>query len=86
MHDLRSTYCTVLLKNDFSSKVVSMNMGHASEIITIDVYGDNKQIISDCLDEIEPFIESVAPKKQEKFGDEFDFCIDKNLIAELTSF
>lgn len=39
-HDLRATYCTILLKNDFNPKAVSKMMGHAKEIITIDVYGD----------------------------------------------
>lgn len=30
-------------------------MGHAKEIITIDAYGDNKGIISDCTPELEPY-------------------------------
>ena len=33
-------------------------MGHAKEIITIDVYGDKKEIIGDCLDEV--FLELTA--------------------------
>ena len=41
-HDLRSTFCTLLLKNDFNPKAVSKLMGHAKEIITMDVYGDNR--------------------------------------------
>ncbi len=36
-HDLRSTFCTLLLKNDYSPKAVSRMMGHAKEIITLDV-------------------------------------------------
>ena len=40
-HDLRSTYCTLLLNKDFNSKAVSKLMGHAKELITMDVYGDN---------------------------------------------
>ncbi len=47
-HDLRATYC-YLLKNDFNPKAVSKLMGHAKEIITIDVYGDKQEIIEDCL-------------------------------------
>ena len=35
-HDLRSTYCTLLLKNNYSPKAVSKLMGHAKEIITMD--------------------------------------------------
>lgn len=60
-HDLRSTFCTLLLKNDFNPKAVSRLMGHAKEIITLDVYGDNREIIADCVDEIQPFIDEVLP-------------------------
>ena len=34
-------------------------MGHAKEIITMDVYGDKRGIIADCVDEIQPFIDEV---------------------------
>ena len=44
-HDLRSTFCTLLLKNDFNPKAVSKLMGHAKELITMDVYGDNRDIL-----------------------------------------
>ena len=60
-HDLRSTFCTLLLKNDFNPKAVSKLMGHAKEIITLDVYGDNREIIADCVDEIQAFIDEVLP-------------------------
>lgn len=36
-------------------------MGHAKELITMDVYGDNKGIIADCVDELQPFIDEVMP-------------------------
>lgn len=49
-HDLRSTFCTVLLKNNFNPKAVSKLMGHVKEIITIYVYGDTAEIIEDCLE------------------------------------
>ena len=51
-HDLRSTYCTLLLKEEFNPKAVSKLMGHAKELITIDVYADNKGIIADGVPEI----------------------------------
>lgn len=60
-HDLRSTFCTILLKNDFNPKAVSKLMGHAKELITMDVYGDNRGIIADCVDELQPFIDEVMP-------------------------
>ena len=63
-HDLRATYCTILLKNDFNPKAVSKLMGHEKEIITIDVYGDNREIIEDCLENLEPFIDEVLPEEE----------------------
>lgn len=56
------TFCTLLLKKIINEKAVSKQMGHATEIITVDVYGDNEEIIADCLTELEPFIKSVEPK------------------------
>ena len=64
-HDLRSTFCTLLLKNNFNPKAVSKLMGHAKELITLDVYGDNREIIADCVDEIQPFIDDVLPAKED---------------------
>lgn len=71
-HDLRSTFCTLLLKNDFNPKAVSKLMGHAKEIITMDVYGDNQGIIADCIAEISDFINGVLPKQEtdNKFQEE----------------
>ena len=60
-HDLRSTFCTLLLKNDFNPKAVSKLMGHSKEIITVDIYGDNREIIAEKIPELEEFIREVAP-------------------------
>lgn len=70
-HDLRSTFCTVLLKNNFNPKAVSQLMGHAKEIITIDVYGDTAEIIEDCLDELQPFIDDVIPEQEAEESTDF---------------
>jgi integrase len=78
-HDLRSTFCTLLLKNDFNPKAVAKLMGHAKEIITMDVYGDNKGIIADGVPEIEEYMEEVLPdeEEQENFKDELlDIVVD----------
>ncbi len=64
-HDLRSTFCTILLKNDFNPKAVSKLMGHAKELITMDVYGDKRGIIADCVDELQPFIDEVLPHEND---------------------
>ena len=61
-HQLRNTYATILLKNSFNSKGVSHLLGHSKEIISVDVYGDTQEIIEDCLDVLEPFIEEVFRK------------------------
>ena len=36
----------------------------AKEIITIDVYGDNREMIEDCLENLEPFIDEVLPEEE----------------------
>lgn len=41
-------------------------MGHASEIISIDLYTDNAQIVTDCLIELKPFIDSVLPQSKDR--------------------
>ena len=64
-HDLRSTYCTLLLKEAFNPKAVSRLMGHAKEIITMDVYADNKGIIADGVPEIELYMKEVLPNLEE---------------------
>ncbi len=69
-HDLRSTYCTLLLKNGFSPKAVSKLMGHAKEMITVDVYGDNKNIMDEEIPELEAYMKDVMPKDREKSDDE----------------
>lgn len=58
-HDLRSSYCTLLLKMNFSPKAVSNLMGHAKELITIDVYGDNAQLVSDNTDALDEFMKEI---------------------------
>lgn len=60
-HDLRASYTTLLLSKNFSSKAVSKLMGHAKEIITVDVYGDNANMIPDDIPELLEFIEEVRP-------------------------
>ena len=61
-HDLRHTYSTLLIMNDYDLKAVSKLMGHAHSIITIDVYTDKTKLAALCLEELEPFIASVKPK------------------------
>ncbi|MCD7737107.1 MAG: site-specific integrase [Lachnospiraceae bacterium] len=69
-HDLRSTYCTLLLKSDFNPKAVSELMGHAKEIITMDVYGDNANIIPEEIPELLSYMEKVMPHREEAEDDD----------------
>ena len=58
-HDLRATYATILLKNNFNLKAVSKKLGHATQIITADVYADKEELVADCVNDIESFIADV---------------------------
>jgi len=51
------------LNNDFSPEAVSRLMGHAGELITIDVYGDNANIIPEEIPELISYMDEVMPKK-----------------------
>ena len=81
-HQLRNTYATILLKNSFNSKGVSHLLGHAKEIISVDVYGDTQEIIEDCLDVLEPFIEEVIPKERKNQYYDYSEVIEIDLILE----
>ncbi len=63
-------------------------MGHAKEIITMDVYGDNKGIIEDCIPEIIDFMDDVMPEEDagEKFKEELlEIVIDtKEYLGEVS--
>ena len=75
-HKLRTTYTTILAKNDFSMKAISVLLGHSSEIITFENYTDKNEIICDCLEDLGPFIESVLPKNTENTMDCTDIKTD----------
>ena len=81
-HQLRNTYATILLKNSFNSKGVSHLLGHAKEIISVDIYGDTQEIIEDCLDVLEPFIEEVIPKERKNQYYDYSEVIEIDLILE----
>ena len=70
-HDLRHTYSTLLLINNFDLKAVSELLGHASTIITSNVYFDKNKIIIDCTNEMNSYIDRVKPKAN---------LVDKNAI------
>ena len=52
-------------------------MGHAKEIITMDVYGDNQNIIDEEIPELSAYMDEVLPKDEKlesEIGDESDMC------------
>ena len=65
-------------------------MGHSRLIITADIYGDKKEIVRDCTNNLIPFLQDVLPRKKDtnmkdltKEGIEVNRLID-NEINELT--
>lgn len=82
--DLRSTYATILIKNKFKLKGISKMLGHAKEIISVDVYGDRKEIIADCLDVLQPYIYDVLPDtRQSKDRNFSEITVMDDVIKEL---
>lgn len=81
-HDLRHTYGTLLAKANFNLKAISELLGHASEIITYNVYIDKGEIIYDCLDTLDNFINDVVDEEYE-YGHMFDFSADDEIYVSL---
>lgn len=80
-HDLRSTYTTMLINEKFNPKAISKNLGHAKEIITLDIYTDPKNIINDVTKPIDNFIKTLNKNSD----NDLDKILIKtqNLITEL---
>ena len=58
---LRGTCATILLLNGMSPKAIAENLGHASEIVTIDNYIDKSKLSVVKLDRLDSFIAAVVP-------------------------
>ena len=65
MESVTGNTCALRLKEAFNPKAVSKLMGHAKELITMDVYADNKGIIADGVPEIEEYMKEVLPNLRE---------------------
>lgn len=75
-HDLRHSYATLLMKNDFNLKAISKILGHAKEIVTADIYVDNQEIIADGVGELREYMDEVIPEKSVDFNEKenvFDY-------------
>ena len=83
-HDLRVTYSTLLLKENFSAKAVAKLMGHSKEIITVDVYGDNRGLIADGVPELDRYIDTLIPQnKDTSTGMVLDTIVDVSQYVKL---
>lgn len=77
-HDLRHTFGTLLAKANFNLKAISELLGHASEIITHNVYINKGEIIYDCLDVLDDYIKSVIIEEDtHEYGYIYDYTDDK---------
>ena len=79
-HDLRHTFATLLLMNNYNLKAVSQLLGHASTIITANVYFDQEKVVIDCVKEITQYINKVKPKDVEE-GELNTIKLDTNLVT-----
>ena len=53
------------------------------DVDPIDVYGDTAEIIEDCLDDLQPFIDEVIPKEESESGTDFS---EDNYIEQISGF
>ncbi len=60
-HDLRHTFATLLLSNNYGLKAVSTLLGHASTIITSNVYFDKNDIVIDCSENLNNYVNRIKP-------------------------
>lgn len=79
-HDLRHTYTTLLLMNNYNLKAISETLGHASTIITANNYFDKEKIIIDCTKELDEYVDKVKPIERDKNNDFFTPDLDTNLL------
>lgn len=85
-HDLRKSYTTMLLINNFDTKTISQLLGHSSEEITLNSYANKELLIENCLEEIEKFIEEVTENCVNKINDCTDIEIDEIFNSLIQNF
>ena len=74
-----------ILKNNFSPKAVAKLMGDARELITMDVYGDNGNIVAEEIPpELLSYMKEVLPeKKKDNIENVLDTLINVEEFIEL---
>ena len=56
-------------------------MGHAKTIVTVDVYGDNREILESGLEELEEYIEGLDLPKRKVLNEALDVELDNFIYA-----
>ncbi|MCR5339143.1 MAG: site-specific integrase, partial [Lachnospiraceae bacterium] len=76
-HDLRATFCTLLVENKFSPKAISKLLGN-STIVAQDFYTDTQRLIADCIPEMEEYYNEILPDDahMEEIGELTDVVIE----------
>lgn len=80
-HDLRATYATMLVSNNFNPKAIAEILGHSREIITIDRYTNKKTVIENFNETLNPIINKLIKndesKNKDNYNKEYLALIDK---------
>ena len=53
-----------VLYSDFNPKAISKLMGHAKELVTVDIYGDKSNIIPEEIPELLAYMKDVMPSEE----------------------
>jgi len=80
-HDLRHTYTTLLLMNNYNLKAVSQILGHASTIITANTYFDKNKFAVDCNEELNNYA-SLVISEDEMCNQNVISDLDMNLVID----
>lgn len=59
---------------------------YAKEIITLDVYADNAQMIADGVAELQPFIDDVLPEEEQMYKEVTDVIVNLDFLDENLEF
>ena len=59
---------------------------NAKEIITLDVYTDNAQMIADGVAELQPFIDDVLPEEEQMYKEVTDVMVNLDFLDETLEF
>lgn len=82
-HDLRHSYCTLMVQNGANLKQLSIAMGHYSELFSLSVYTDMDFIICNGFPEFDTFIDGVLPDQPGDKRNIVDITVDFDYITSV---